>query len=450
MNRFLIFIKEKSLAQISQLSREFILITIGQVATVTGMMAGVKVLTKALPPESYGRFALGLSVAAIANALLLTPISSAATRFFAAASDKHELKSYFRAVTTLTAKASLITVAMAFIVFLSAAYMAPDSWSALIVSATFYSVVLGTSSVLSGIQTAARQRALVAIHTGLSSWGKFCLAKFFVVYFGSTGTVALWAYGLVGLITNLSQYVFFRKALQGTILKDDTNNNPKKWEKRLFSYGWPFATWGLLEAANLSSGRWALQFFSSTHDVGYFAVLYQLGFYPLNVLCGLIAQLIAPILFKIAGSAENEAKLIKVNTLAMYLTLGGVGLTLFIAFLAYIASNQVFIWLVDPAYASVSYLLPWMTIGGGFFAVAQIAALGPLCQSSSHSMMKPKIASSIIGIVASMVGGYYYGIEGVVGASIISSTIYLFWMLLILIKIIKPSEMPGKHHDNRS
>src|SRR5438874_2297495 len=54
-------------------------------------------------------------------------------------------------------------------------------------------------------------------------------------------------------------------------------------------YAWPFAAWGIFTWMQTASDRWALQG-RGTSEVGFYAALYQLGYYPMTLLSGFLVR----------------------------------------------------------------------------------------------------------------------------------------------------------------
>ena len=132
-----------------------------------------------------------------------------ATRFYAPAHEAGVLKDYLKALRHLLVGAiALIVVPSAFLC-LCLALTGQSMWVGLGVSAVCFAIFSGFNSLLSGIQNAARQRIVVAIHQGLASWGRFFLAAVMVVCLGDTSTVAMVGYAFAILIVLASQFFFF-------------------------------------------------------------------------------------------------------------------------------------------------------------------------------------------------------------------------------------------------
>ena len=67
--------------------------------------------------------------------------------------------------------------------------------------------------------------------------------------------------------------------------------------------------------AQESVDKWALQWFATTEDVGYYAALYQIGFAPIALFGGLLSQLFLPIYFGRIGDAKDPSRVRRANAL---------------------------------------------------------------------------------------------------------------------------------------
>jgi O-antigen/teichoic acid export membrane protein len=113
------------------------------------------------------------------------------------------------------------------------------------------------------------------------------------------------------------------------------------------------------------------------------------------------------------------------NRLLVHIILGITALAFVIAL---ILRDLVFYVLVAREYRSAAHLLPWMLLAGGLFAAGQAAALNLMTSLQSRSLVVPKVATAILGVVVNYFGATLFGISGVVTASVFFSAAYLLWI----------------------
>ncbi len=409
--------------------REFFWIAFGQAAAVIGALIGVRLLTRLLDPTAYGQLALGMTVAVLVNQVVLGPLSGGATRFYAPARESNSLNSNLAAVCNLTVASTggilLISVLFGIGVIAVGAFQ----WVALGVAAVCYALLSGYNAILSGIQNAARQRVVVAFHQGLESWGRFLVASGLMIWLGATSTIAMLGYALSMLVVLTSQFLFFRHSLLSIESADRTETiTDHQWRTRILTYSWPFATWGIFTWVQSSSDRWALQVFSSTQDVGLYAVLYQVAYYPTIILVGLTVQLVSPMLFQRAGDACDLSRMRQVHIINRRLTVGALLLTAIAVLCAFALHGLIFDWLVAPDYRAVSWLMPGVVLASGLSACGQVAAISLLSGTETRILIAPKIATALVGVLLNIVGAALWGIVGVVFAGVVTAVMYLVWI----------------------
>ncbi len=411
-----------------RLGKEFIWIAVGQAMAVLGSLVGVRLLTELLNPVAYGELALGMTVATLVNQTILGPLGNGATRFYAPAVEKGDLGNYLSSVRHLVLSSTGIVIVMTLLTVAGLLISGRTEWIAIAVAAFIFAILSGYNSIISGIQNAARQRSIVALHQGMESWARFLVAAGLLVWLGTSSTVAMVGYGLGIVMVLGSQYLFFLKVVPHQIPLVDTGKN---WQEQIWKYSWPFASWGVFSWAQQVSDRWALELFTTTQEVGMYAVLFQLGYYPMSLATGMAMQFLAPIFYQRAGDARDNIRNADVNSLSWRLT----GLAIIVTCAAFLGTallhEQIFRMFVAKEYGSISYLLPWVMLSGGIFAAGQTIALNLMSQMKTQTMSMAKIVTAVLGVVLNFAGAYWYGITGIVVAGALFSVSYFIWMIML-------------------
>lgn len=415
-----------------RLGKELAWITVGNAAAMLGSLVGIRVLTTFLSPSDYGQVALGVTLATFVNQTVMGPLSNGASRFYAPAVEAGDLREYWQVVRRLIIRATIGTSMLVIPISVALVYLGKSGALVLAAAATAYAIVAGCNATLSGMQGAARQRSIVALHQGVEPWARFLFAAALAVLVGATSTEVMLGYALAAVLVLGSQYLFFRRVLVATLRSGQPPPaRAGDWQANIWKYSWPFALWGIFGWAQQSSDRWALGLFASTSEVGLYAVLFQLGYYPISIATGVAMQLIAPIFYARAGDGTDPRRNAGVTRLSVRVaafSLFSTGL----AFLLGIALHpQIFRLVAAPEYERVSYLLPWMLLAGGLFASGQIISLDLMSQMRTQQLMVAKIMTSLIGMVLNIVGAYFYGIAGIVASLVLFSVLYLAWMLVL-------------------
>ena len=418
-----------------RLSREGLWIVLGQAAAVLGALAGVRLLTELLDPAAYGELALGLTVAALVNQSVLGPLANGLTRFYAPAQEQGDLGGYLYAARRLVIAATGVIALIALPTLAGLLATGRAQWTGIAAAALAYAALSGYNAILNGVQNAARQRAVVALHQGMESWLRVLVAVGLLLWLGRSSTVAMLGYAAAVVVVLGSQYVFFRKAVRGTSAAAGKTN----WQRQVWQYSWPISVFGIFTWAQLASDRWALELFATTRDVGTYAALFHLGYYPMSMASTMATQFLAPIFYQRAGDAKDGARNAGVSRLSCNLTGFTLGGTAAAFVLALMFHRQIFRFLVASEYASVSHLLPWMLLAGGIFAAGQAIALDLMSQMRTQAMMAAKIATALAGVALNFAGAYWLGTRGIVFAGVLFSVLYFAWMTVLSLRSPLPA-----------
>lgn len=411
-----------------RLSKEGFWIVLGQATAVLGSLVGVRLLTELLDPAAYGELALGMTVATLVNQAMLGPLGNGVTRFYAPAVEQGDVGGYLKAVRHLVLSATGLIALLILLTVVGLLIAGQTAWIGIAAAALIFAIVSGYNSILSSIQNAARQRSVVALHQGMESWARFLVAAGLLLWLGATSTVAMVGYALAVTLVLGSQYMFFRHIVSQGVAGIDRERH---WQEHIWNFSWPFSIFGLFTWMQVASDRWALGVFTTTREVGLYAALFQLGYYPISMVTGMALQFFAPILYQWAGDASDDRRNANVHSVSWRLTglaLGVTGLAFVVAILFH---AQIFLIVVAKEYGPVSHLLAWVILAGGVFAAGQTLALNLMSQMKPHAMMTAKIVTALLGIILNFAGAYWYGTTGIVIAGVLFAGAYFSWMVVL-------------------
>lgn len=414
--------------RLRRLSKEGAWIVLGQASAVLGTLAGIRLLTELLNPAAFGELALGMTVAAVVNQTVIGPLSNGVTRFYAPAQERDDLSAYLKAVRRMVAAATAVIVVMMLLTVAGLLAAGRTQWIGIATAALVFATLAGYNGILSGVQNAARQRAIVALHQGMESWARFLIAAGLLLWLGASSTLAMVGYAIAAVLVLGSQYVFFRKVVPRNASAAD---KARGWQEQIWKYSWPFGAWGIFSWAQQVSDRWALELFATTQEVGLYAALFQLGYYPISIATAMAIQFLGPIFYQRAGDASDSRRNDNVSRLSRRLTASILALTGAVFLVALLFHAQIFRVLVAKEYGAVSYLLPWMLLAGGIFSAGQTIALDLMSQMKTRAMVAVKIATSTLGIIFNFAGAYFFGIKGIVVSIVLFSVLYSIWLVAI-------------------
>ncbi|MBK6327504.1 MAG: oligosaccharide flippase family protein [Chloroflexi bacterium] len=420
----------------SYLGKEFFWVILGEGTSVVGSVVGLRLLTDYLSPAVFGEIALVMTIAVLVNQTILGPLAGAALRFLSPAEEASSTGDYLHALQSMIVRVSGFTLLAVAAVSLGLFLWQRLDWVFFLISAITYALLTGFAQILNGMQNALRQRKIVAWHSAMGQWLQVGLVLTAVIYFGPTSRSAMIGYVAAAFLILPSQMYFFRRkvlTLPGMATPaSQPDTQTALWRRKLRDYALPFAGWGIFTWAQMSSDRWSLQASGSTSEVGYYAVLYRLGYYPITLATGLVIQLISPILFQKAGDATDENRMKATLRVNQGLTTAAFSVTLIAVMLAYFLHPLLFRVLVSSEYRSISWLLPWIMLAGGLFATGQVATISLLSEVNTKRLLPPKIGTAVLATALNFAAAFLYGLPGVIFAGVISGAVYVVWILALI------------------
>jgi O-antigen/teichoic acid export membrane protein len=425
-----------------RLGKEMIWVGAGQAVAVLGGIIGVRWLTELLSPAAYGELALGMTLAALVQQVVLAPPAQAALRYYSSSAESERLADFMAALRGMFGRCTVVYL-------LFAAVLLPSLWLLdrtrllpLTLASILFAYLWGAAAVLDSLQNAARHRSIVAWHQGLGQFMRVLLAVALITLLRSSNTItasaaAMSGYVFAAVAVLFSQYFFYRRMLRLIrVLRpmslgaaNPSGSNLAQTAGRMWTYSWPFATWGLFTWAQAVSDRWALQAFGTTADVGLYQPLYLVGYYPVMLLSNFAVQLITPVSFARSGDGSDASRVEASRKLNLSLLLIAAGVTLLLLLTLGLFHGFLFRLLVAREYRSVSVYLPWMVLAGGLFACGQMAALDAMSRGQTQSLILPKVGSAVFGIGINIAGAFYWGLRGIVFANVAFGLIYLASMI---------------------
>ena len=153
-------------ARSSRLGKEFFWVVLGQTLAGLGGIAGVKMLTGAMNPASYGEFSIALTGAIVAQQCVGGPLGQAAMRFYTASRDEGSTVIYFQALNRLMGKGAAFLSGAGAVVLaacLLTGHAEKTPWVAL---TALLAVATGYNIVFDAIQSGGRHRTVVALQIG--------------------------------------------------------------------------------------------------------------------------------------------------------------------------------------------------------------------------------------------------------------------------------------------
>jgi len=414
----------------SHLLKEGMITIVGQAFMFFGAVAGVTILTEFLDPSSYGQLALAMTVITFFSSLIFGPMNNGILRFYAPAKSHRKTTEYFSSVRNLVIIATFASFVLILLSLIILIFLNQTDTIDLFLLACCLAILMGYNSTFNSIQNGNRNRIIVAYHQGIENWFKFLIAALFIMIFGSDSSIVLAGYITAFLILIISQTYFFNKKFSILFLEDYN----KEWSSKILHYSLPFTYWGIFSWARSVSDRWALQYFTTEHEVGLYSVLFQLGYFPISVGGACLIQFITPILYQISDDATKYTNNKRTSKISATICLIIIIISILSSFIAYLIHKEIFIIFTNEKYWNVSIFLPFMIMSGGLRVAAQSLSISLFSKMKTNEMIFSKISTAIFGVVISIIGAKLYGLKGVVYASLIFSSCDLLWVSFLSIK----------------
>ncbi len=431
-----------SASRIKRVALEGSWLVAGQVATIVGTLALVRVLTQYLSPAQYGQLALVLTVHALINQLITGGLSGGITRFYSIALEENDIQNYIIASVKLFLNAIIFSFLLGAVVLAYLFYLNEQQYVLQIAAVVIFSILNGISITLNGILNIIRKRAAVAIHTAAEAWLRIAIIIALLYFFRPSVFAVVAAYSFASLIVVVSQFFLLKKALAAQLSKT-TLNSQQDWARNIWKFTMPFSLWGLFTWGQQASDRWAMEHFSTTFDVGQYVVVYQLGFVPVGIITSVVLSYLIPIFYQRYGSGKDVILTASVHRLTKIITALCLIATAVGFLITFFLHEWLFNLLVAKSFRSASRFLPWVVLAGGFFAAGQLLSLKFLSELRSSVMIVQKIATAVVGIMLNIYGAWRFGIAGVVGGLVTFSFLY-FISTAFLITRPAPSAITAK------
>lgn len=411
----------------TRLLREMAWILAGQAICFVGGFAGIKILTNIMGPHGYGQLALGLTIAGLLNMYVYGPLANVVARFYSVYREQGQLGVYFAVIRKTHRFLALGLACFAAGAGGVTALLAGREWGCIVTLSLLYGVAGGVNASYQSLQSAVRQRKVVALHQGVDVWLRVVLAVVAFLAFGSGGGGALAGYLLGTLAVTVSQGIF---ALRNSEIREGwhaalpSRNEEQHCFREFFRYASPFVAFAGFAAVGMYADRWVIQGVSGESAVGIYSAIYQIAAAPVNLLFAMVNQLMVPIIFERAGAmtsasqAENSAGLVRVTVLAS----GGIALA--ITAVAYFLGEPLIRLLTSADFAGHHPLL-WLTVLGlSAFNIGQLFALKGLYCNRPGIYLWPKAVQAVSFLVLAYLGVRIFGLMGVASALVGSSLLY--------------------------
>ena len=404
-------------SRLKRLITENLWIFTGALISITGSLALVRLLTHYLSPGQYGELALALTIANLINQLVMCGLISGIGRFYSIAKERGDLHGYLIQSYRLMNYAAIVTLLIGVLLLAGAGISSHIDWIKLVCITIAFSIVTNYNGVFGDIQNAARNRPIVVLNNMLDTVLKIVFVFVITKLLGGSSNVIMFGYTLAAIVVFISNKILLKHAIpkRNNNTKTDSEKS-QHWQKQIWTFAWPFSTWGIFTWAQQASDRWALQVFATIEEVGVFAVLFQLGYAPIIMLSGLISGFLTPIFFNRAGDATNETRIMSVHRINLLVSYALLILSTIAFFITWWLHSFIFSIFVSSEFHGNSYLLPWFVLAAGLFSTGQMLVIKILSEVRTRTLLTVKIGTALLGVTLNILGAWVAGINVVVAA----------------------------------
>lgn len=410
------------------LRHELAWVVVGQILAFLGGFAGIKLLTNAMGTAEYGRLAIGMTVAGFLNMFVYGPIGQVISRYFSVYKERGELDIYFLVLKKAHITVGALLVIGTLVAGVVVRWWFGMDWALLVVTALLFGIIAGINTSFLALQSAIRQRKIVALHQAADTWARPILAIFGLWFLGTNAPSAFVGFIAGTLLVTLSQGIFALKCPQIQQHWHVDINKHIQWQpvsREYFSYASPFILFSGFAAISMYADRWVLQGLFGESEVGIYTALYQIGNAPVALLMGLISQFVIPIIFERAGAMKNKAQVENSSKLLYQMVVISIMFLIPIVMAAFFFAEPLVRILTNVAFSKSAEVLWIIVCGIAIFNVGQLLVVKGLNHNRPEIYIFPKILQACSFVLLAYYLAKEFRLMGVAVALCVSSVLYL-------------------------
>lgn len=398
-------------------------ILFGKIASFFAVLAMIRILTGELNPEQYGRLALGLTLCNLVTQLIMGALGQGIGRYYSLAIDCGGYPDFVKKVKELLRTAISLIVATGLIATLISIVFEKSEFTLLIAALFAFSCVSGMNDIANGLHNLARNRMISVRNSTFELILRLpIVGALFWIFHGSIEMVVI-GYLVSSVVLFIIQKIDILKLIPPNAFSRKKNID---WRDGILKIALPASAWGFFVWFQQASDKWMLQMFSSTVDVAQYSVIYQIGYTPLIMVMGILATFFTPILYR--GKNSNRAL---INKLLTFIAIA----TALFMFISWMLGDFILMSLVSEKYMQAAHYFPHMVLAAGLYSVGDTLCIKMMSDIRIKEIMKIKIISSLIGLVANAVGAAALGLAGVVYAAIFFGFCYMTLFLVLYMNV---------------
>lgn len=419
-------------------SKELFWTFLEKLFTLLGGLLLIKLLAITLSKETYGHYALILSIVTLVIMLPFNALLQGVSRYISIYQKKLKYNNFFTAIVLF------------FLVLLSIYFILSIVFYAFIDSSSkWYNIYFLLFSFVASevlkilyktINNANRKRKNIVISVFFEFSTKLIILYLLYILYGS---IAIENLIIVFVLSNIISVIIMNHINKNIFsLSTLKIKEIKFFILRVWLFSSPLVIWAIFGWLRDMSNRWYLDYFLDKEYVALFAMMSSIAMIAPVALHGLIDSFFIPILY------QNENKT-KGHTRQFLFKLIPIVFTIFILsfMVTYIFKNEIILIIADEKYLEISWMLPWMFLTFCMYSLSMMATY----ELFAHKQTKKLIWSSVLPGVISMVCGYFlikeYGINGALYNYIITYLSYALLTFIVIFKYLKTNKIERLSND---
>lgn len=408
---------------------ELFWVAAGQGVTLLLGIVTLKILTSLLGPESYGQFALGLSIAGGLNLFFYGPLSQAVSRYFHICSESGHPAALDRVLAQALKRVSWGVVLGGALIAALLEILSLAQWIVLVLVALGYGIFSGVLSVYLAQINTRRQRRRYSMLQSADAALRLMAATALIMCWAHSAVLALAGFLLgsllvCGLARKNSGEEGHSEALPPASSVQSLGQDFTRYAASFSLFAVPgiFAVYG---------DRWLIQQAMTDADVGIYVALAQIAAAPANLLLSIFSQTLNPILFQRAGAASSPAS-VRASRFLLYRALVFFVFSLFVVVVVSAIFGATLVqWMTSAAFAQHGSLLWNLVLSAAVFQIGQALAAEAFVYNRPFLMFFPKTAHALVflGLAFLLVGER--GLEGVALAAVFAAFVYLILVVVM-------------------
>lgn len=410
---------------------EGVWVALGQLVSVAMSFVGIKIFTNYLNPIAYGEIAICLTLAALLNQTIFSPMSSGLSRFYPLAINGATLNELLAEVQRIIFIAALGVVMLGAVAAMLLLILGYASWSGLIGLATIFSILSGIYSINIAYLNSARLRSISALYQGLEPFARYSVSALLIIGLSDSSSMALFGFIVALVIILTIQYCYYSGGKNFLYSSEKEN----RWKKYFWEYIWPISISGITSWTFMSSQIWALHLFGEPGDVGYYSVLIQLGFTPFTMIGSFATTLMMPVIFETVGDGSNADKVRRVYVKIVKSSVCFVVGIIFLSIISVPLHSYILKIFTSESYAKYSNLLPAAILAGGLLQTSIFLSTIPMIFVNTKIFLPLNTYGNIIIALSNLFFAHQYGIYGLFFSMVLGSLFHLCWNIYNIFKI---------------